>query len=151
MSTAVIQQVHSIIIVCFHFIVVVLSCIVIECVASKLLFFVLSCIRKWLLVDLSIEWVPLDIVDLLLICKVLLLLMHLCLILQCFLMQYFIFLLLSCKSFMKFLIILKLIHYLCLRIACTNSCILHLNLVGLALINQPLILIIANLPFFTSL
>ena len=66
-------------------------------------------------------------------------------------MEYLILALACIQSVLEASIVLELLKDACLRIFSPNSLILYLNLIVSALVNQPLVLIVANLALFASL
>jgi len=108
---------------------------------------ILSSGCKALFIDLSHEGICLALLVLQLLAEVDLLLMLCRLILQCVLVEHLVLLLLCVESVLVALVRLKFLHDLGLGVVCPHSQVFHLNLVHLALVDQPLVLVITQHSF----
>lgn len=121
------------------------------CPLSSLLFLDLCGLGEALFIDLSLEGVPLVLVDLGLGLEHLLLLVYLSLVLEDALMYDFVLPLLCLEPLRIALVILELLHDRGSCIVRTHSLILDLDRAELALVNQLLVLAVSHLALLACL
>ena len=111
----------------------------------------LSGLGKTLLVDFGDEWVPLPLgLAETPGCSLLLFVLG-CLVLERVLVQHFVLALTSVQSVRVAMVILELVEDDSLVVVSTNDLVLDVDLVDLALVDQPVVLVIADLALLASL